>query len=121
MRQIVVASALAVVIAAAPVVAQETLTLSTSETQHIAASWQVRKVHIDADAPNIEVSLRSDTGQMFVWRYVVSETVTVEQVRSSIRVINRGEFRPLGKTLHQWLLERIVALGVKAGTISGAP
>ena len=100
--------------------AQETLTLTTPATQTIAASWRVAALNIDTDAPNIEVTLKSDRGQQFVWRYVVGENgPTASEIQNAIRFINRGDFKP--KTLNQWILEQIVAKKVKLGTVGGTP
>lgn len=112
---------------ATPAVAQETLTLTTQETQTIANVWQVRAITIDADAPNIEVTLKSDTGFTFVWRYVVCDgspcpigTGTLAQVNGAIRTINRGEFQTkLGMSLNRWILDRMDFLKVKIGTVGG--
>lgn len=97
--------------------AQERLDLTTLESQVLANSYQVIGLHIDLKAPNIEVTLESDTGYRFVWRYIVSGTVTETDILNAIRFINRGDFVAQGKTLRQWILERIVALGVKSGTV----
>jgi len=99
--------------------AQERLTPRTPEIQTVARFWQVAGIHLDMRAPNIEVTLISDEGTQFVWRYTVTETVTAADVRAVLQSINRGEFITNDKqTLNRWLLERIVASGEKTGTIT---
>jgi hypothetical protein len=118
--------ALLVLIAVAvPAAAQEILTLTTPEEQIIATTWQVRAINIDADAPSIEVTLKSDTGRVFVWRYVREFGLTPPpgaptnaEILNAIQFINNGGYVAQGKTLRQWVLERIVALKIKVGTVT---
>lgn len=125
------ALAAALLLVAAPLWAQtEKLTLAAPESVASTTQWQVASINIDEMAPNIEVTLVSDQQKRFVWREVVTGVagqvpdpgdpplVTKADVLADIVVINRGAFRLLGKTLNQWLLDKINSLGVKIGTVT---
>lgn len=125
------ALAAALLLVAAPLWAQtEKLTLAAPESVASTTQWQVASINIDEMAPNIEVTLVSDQQKRFVWREVVTGAagqvpdpgdpplVTKADVLADIVVINRGAFRLLGKTLNQWLLDKINSLGVKIGTVT---
>lgn len=100
----------------------EQLTLTTPETTLTANTWRVTEIALSVTAPSIKVTLTSDTGASFVWRYVPNDTVTEADVRMALSVINQGRFATVqSKTLDRWVLERIIALGVKAGTVTGDP
>ena len=109
---------LLLVLLASPLRAQETLTLATPETLAIATTYQVVGLFVDSKAPNIEVTLESETGARFVWRYVVTEAITADEIRNAIRFINRGDFRAQGKTLNQWVLEQLVERKIKPGIVT---
>ncbi len=79
----------------------EQLVLSTPETFPANATWRVLDFSINTD--------------------VVSDTVTLAQVKNAISFINAGTFKTQGKTLQKWLLEQIAILDNKAGTVTGTP
>ncbi len=102
--------------------AQEKLTLTTPVSSVSTTDWHVADIYLSTEAPAVKVTLVSNVGERFIYRYVPSDTVTAAQVRTALSYINQGKFMTLqGKTLERWLLEKISADGVKVGTVSGTP
>lgn len=98
----------------------EILTLATPIVPPSTTTWAVDDIYLSASAPAIKVTLVSNAGERFVYRYAPNETVTAAQVLAAISFINQGKFQTLqGKSLQRWLLDRISAEGVKVGTVSG--
>jgi hypothetical protein len=99
----------------------ELLTLTTPDTKPTITTWRVKNLFFDVDTPSIKVDIASNTGESYTWRYVVSETVTVADIRTALSFINQGKFMVnQGKSLQKWILDRMSTMGVKVGTVSGA-
>lgn len=101
-------------------IAQEKLTLATPVSAPTVTEYTIVDIYISKVAPSIKVTLLSNTGEEFVYRYVPSGTVTATQVLNAITYINQGRFKTVdNQTLQAWLLAQISAQGVKVGTVSG--
>src|SRR3990167_7619399 len=100
----------------------EVLTLTTPVTTPDTTTWLVKTMFLDVDAPSVKIEIVSNLGEPFVWRYIVSDTVTEANVRAALSFINQGKFMVnQGKSLQRWILEQIAAdQNSKAGTVSGA-
>lgn len=99
----------------------ELLTLAAPDTRFTITTWRLKTLRLDVEAPSIVVELVANTSESFTWRYVVSPTVTEADIRTALSVINQGKFMVnQGKSLQKYLLERMSALGVKVGTVSGS-
>lgn len=102
----------------------ETLVLTTPETGPSTTEWRVVTIGLDVTTPYIKVRLRSNTGQDFLWVLTPDESdpSILEDINQGLSYINQGKFATVqGKSLQRWLLEQIIARGVKLGTVSGAP
>lgn len=98
----------------------EILTLVAPETKPNITTWRISKIFFDVDTPSINIDLISNTGEIFVWRYVVSEGVTANDIRAGLSFINQGKFMAVqGKSLQKWILDKINSLNVKEGSVSG--
>jgi len=101
---------------------QEILTLTTPVTVASTTTWQIVDIYMSTEGPSIKVTLKSNTGERYVYRSVPSETVTAAQILAGLKYINQGKFMTLqSKTLHRFLCEQMVADGAKIGTCSGTP
>ncbi|OFW05640.1 MAG: hypothetical protein A3H96_11305 [Acidobacteria bacterium RIFCSPLOWO2_02_FULL_67_36] len=101
---------------------QEILTLTTPVSGLSTTTWQIADIYMSNEAPSLKATLKSNTGERFVYRSVPSDTVTEAQIRAGLKYVNQGKFMTLeAKSLHKWLLDRISSEGIKVGTVSGTP
>ncbi len=99
----------------------EILTLSASQTFPSVTMWKVEDIYLSVASPAMKVTLVSNTGERYVYRYTPSETVTEAQVLTGLSFINQGKFMTLqSKSLQKWLLDKISADGVKVGVVIGS-
>src|SRR3990167_5697339 len=98
------------------------LTLTTPATFPSITTWEIVSLALDREAPSIKAMVRPNTGERRAIRYVPADddpSVAVA-IRAGLKFINDGNFRPQGKTLQQWLLEKFAQDGHLApGSITG--
>jgi len=99
----------------------EKLVLTVAEPGPSLVEWSVQDFYANPKTPAVKVTYVSNTGTVKVWRYIVSETVTVAQVKAAISFINQGKFMVnQTKSLEKWLIEQGIAAGVlAAGAVTG--
>lgn len=98
----------------------EILNLTVSETAPATTTWRIARLCLDVDTPSIKVDLVSNTNKTFTWRLVPTTVVPASTIIQGLSFINQGKFKALqGKSLHRWLLDRMISDGIFAGTVSG--
>ena len=100
------------------------LTLATPATFPSITTWEIVSLALDREAPSLKAMVRSNTGERRAIRYVPDDDdPSVEvAIRAGLKFINDGTFRPQGKTLQQWLLEKFAQDGhLGPGSVTGTP
>jgi hypothetical protein len=111
----------ALLVAAGPVIAQETITLTTPETKPSNAAYRLERLTIDADAGTIHIQLKGQNGEAKACLYHAATTPTGATLIIGLNKANLPTAYAGNATtgsLTQRIFHRLVVLGEGAAVCS---